>query len=82
MMKHDNPEMTDALLRYGRQSMKANGIVDSSDAADLGLGAMTAARWAAFYEATQEEGLYPKGLDITRAYTLDFVNHKTAMKPQ
>ena len=82
MIKRDNPEMSDALLRYGRQSMKANGIVDSSDAVELGLGAMTAARWAAFYEATQDEGLYPKGLDITHAYTLEFVNHKAAMKPQ
>ena len=40
---------------------------------------MTAARWADFYQATSEAGVYPKGLDITKAYTLQFVNHKTGM---
>jgi hypothetical protein len=24
-------------------------------------------------------GLYPKGLDVTKAYTLEFVNHKIGM---
>jgi len=38
----ENPEMTQALIDYGRSAMKANGILQSGDAATLGIGAMTA----------------------------------------
>ncbi len=79
LIKQANPEMSDALIAYGIASMKAHGIVQSGDAATMGIGAMTAERWAAFYKATSEQGLYPKGLDITKAYTLRFVNHKVGM---
>lgn len=80
LIKDANPEMTDALLAYGLQSMKAHGILTSGDAARLGIGAMTAERWASFYQETVDQGLYPKGLDITRAYTLQFVNKKAGME--
>ena len=75
-----NPEMTQALVEYGRGAVKSHGIVDSGDSATAGVGAMTAARWQAFYAATQAEGLYPKGMDVSRAYTLDFVNRKVGME--
>jgi NitT/TauT family transport system substrate-binding protein len=67
LIKQANPEMTDALIAYGIASMKAHGIVDSGDAATLGIGAMSAERWKNFYEATTDQGLYPKGLDVTKA---------------
>jgi NitT/TauT family transport system substrate-binding protein len=79
LIRKDNPEMTDALIAYGRDSIKSHGILTSGDAAKDGIGAMTAARWQAFYTATQAEGLYPKGMDVTKAYTLTFVNHKVGM---
>jgi NitT/TauT family transport system substrate-binding protein len=79
LIKQANPEMTDALIAYGIASMKAHGIVDSGDAATLGIGAMTAERWKDFYEATSDQGLYPKGLNVTKAYTLRFVNQKVGM---
>ncbi len=75
----ENPEMSQALLDYGRSSLKTHGIVQSGDAATLGIGAMTAARWQGFYQTTADQGLYPKRLDITKAYTLQFVNHKTGL---
>jgi len=78
-IKHDNPEMTDALLQYGRDAMKAHGIVDSGDALKLGIGAMTDARWAAFYQSMADVGVYPKGLEITKAYTLRFVDKRVGM---
>jgi NitT/TauT family transport system substrate-binding protein len=55
--------------------MKAHGIVDSGDALKLGIGAMTDARWAEFYRSMADVGVYPKGLDVTKAYTLRFVDH-------
>jgi NitT/TauT family transport system substrate-binding protein len=75
MVKAANPEMTDALLAYGRSVMKTHGIVESGDALKLGIGAMTDARWAEFYRETSTLGMYPKGIDYKRAYTLRFVDH-------
>jgi NitT/TauT family transport system substrate-binding protein len=80
LMKADNPEMTDALLAYGREVMKTHGIVDSGDALKLGIGAMTDARWADFYRTTSTLGMYPKGIDYKRAYTLRFVDHGVGVR--
>jgi NitT/TauT family transport system substrate-binding protein len=49
--------------------------VASGDALRLGIGAMTDARWAEFYNAASAVGMYPKGIDYKRAYTLRFVDH-------
>ena len=79
LIKKENPEMTDALIAYGRESLKKHGILDSGDAAKDGIGAMAAARWAAFYASVRDQGIYPAGLDATKAYTLQFVNQKAGM---
>ena len=79
LIKQANPEMSDALIAYGISSMKAHGILDSGDALTHGIGAMTAERWADFYQATTEAGIYPKGLDVNKAYTLRFVNQRAGM---
>ncbi len=79
LIKQANPEMNDALIAYGISSMKAHGILDSGDALTLGIGAMSAARWADFYQTVSDAGVYPKGLDVTKAYTLQFVNRKVGM---
>ena len=80
LVKRDNPEMTDALLAYGRDAIKTHGLVDSGEAATGGIGAMTATRWQAFYQAAASEGLYPVGLDVANGYTLAFVNKKVGME--
>ena len=80
MIRHDNPEMPDALLAYGREVMKTRGIVDSGDALTLGIGAMTDARWAEFYRSMADVGVYPKGLDVKKAYTLQFVDKRVGME--
>jgi NitT/TauT family transport system substrate-binding protein len=72
-----NPEMTQALLDYGRGVLKSHGILQSGDAAKLGIGAMTDARWKAFTDDVVAQGLYPKGIDDKKAYTLQFVNGKS-----
>jgi NitT/TauT family transport system substrate-binding protein len=60
--------------------LKQHGILDSGDALRLGIGAMTDARWAAFLKSTAEQGLYPKDLDLKKAYTLQFINKKVGLK--
>ena len=80
LIKQANPEMTDALLAYGRETMKQHGVVQSGDADTLGIGAMTDARWAEFYRVMSEAGLYPPGLDVKRAYTTEFVNKRVGLQ--
>jgi NitT/TauT family transport system substrate-binding protein len=81
LIKKDNPEMTDDLLAYGRDAMKRHGVVDSGDALKLGIGAMTDARWKAFAADMIRAGLYPANLDLSHAYTLQFVNRNVGRTP-
>ncbi len=73
LIKKDNPDMSDALLAYGRTKIQEYGIVESGDAAAKGIGAMDDARWKAFFDVMAADGLYPKTLDYKQAYTLQFV---------
>jgi NitT/TauT family transport system substrate-binding protein len=66
--------MTDEAIAYAIEAMKANGIVDSGDTLTMGIGAMTDARMADFYAKMVSVGAAPEGLDITKGYTLQFVN--------
>jgi NitT/TauT family transport system substrate-binding protein len=79
LIKAANPEMSDALLAYGRDMMKKHGIVDSGDALTLGIGAMTPERWKEFYRGMVAVGVYPDGIDVTRAYVTEFVNHRVGI---
>ena len=80
LIKHDNPEMTDALLAYGIAKIKEYGIVDSGDAKTYGIGVMTEARWQDFFNTMAEAGVYPKDLDFRKAFTLKFVGKKVGMR--
>ena len=79
MIKRENPEMTDALLAYGRSALISHGIVTGGDAAVKGPGIMTDARWAAFLGQVSGPDGYPPDLDVTRAYTLQFAGKTLAV---
>jgi NitT/TauT family transport system substrate-binding protein len=79
LIQRDNPEMTDGLLAYGIAALKSHGVADSGDALRAGIGAMTDARWRGFAAAMIGAGLYPATLDVSRAYTLRFVNRRTGI---
>ena len=81
LIKRDNPEMTDALIAYGRDKMKAYGIVDSGRAKKSGIGAMGDSRWRDFFDAMAKADLYPADMDVGKAYTLQFVNKKVGLQP-
>jgi NitT/TauT family transport system substrate-binding protein len=74
LIMKDNPEMTEDVLAQARDKMRAYGIVDGGDAKALGLGAMTDARWKAFFDVASSQGVYPKDMDYKAAYTLQFVS--------
>ena len=59
--------------------MAEGGIVGSGDAAALGIGAMSDARWERFGAAMVSAGVYPPGLDARRAYSLQYVNRKVGI---
>jgi NitT/TauT family transport system substrate-binding protein len=73
-IKRDNPEMTDAAMAYSVATMKQYGIVDSGDTAKLGVGALTDARMASFYEKMVRAGVVKAGLDIKKTYSTQFAN--------
>ena len=79
LIKKDNPDMTDDLLAYSVAAMKRYGIVDSGDAATLGVGAMTDARVKNFFDEMARAGVVKPGLDYRKAYTLQFVDKKVGL---
>lgn len=73
LIKADNPEMTDEQIAYGIAKMKEYGIVISGDAETKGIGCMTDEGWKSFYDRMVEIGLFDAGIDISQAYTTEFV---------
>lgn len=74
MIKKDNPDITDEQIAFSIETMKEYGIVDSGDSETLGIGAMTDARQKSFYDKMVAAGVTPADLDISKIYTLDFIN--------
>jgi NitT/TauT family transport system substrate-binding protein len=73
LIRKDNPEMTDALLAYGRAKMNEYGVVDSGDAKTWGIGAMTDVRWQGFFRQMSAQGLYPATMNWRDAYSTEFL---------
>ena len=74
MIKNLNPEMTDELLAYSVAKMKEYGIVDSGDTLRDGIGAMTDARVASFFDKMVRAGVVRSDIDFRKTYTLRFTN--------
>ncbi|MDX8353807.1 ABC transporter substrate-binding protein [Cognatiyoonia sp. IB215182] len=70
----DNPDMTQDKIDFAIEAMIENGIVDSGDTLELGIGAMTAERSESFYNDMVEAGVLPAGLEFTKAYDLTYIN--------
>lgn len=74
MIKKLNPDMTDDLLKYSVDTMKEYGIVDSGDTLKNGIGAMTDARMASFFDKMVKAGVAKGNIEYRSSYTLRFVN--------
>jgi NitT/TauT family transport system substrate-binding protein len=81
-IKAANPDITDGEIAYSIAKMKEYGIVDSGDALTMGIGAMTDARVQDFYREMVEAGVAAPGLDVKKAYTLQFVEHSLGVAHQ
>jgi len=74
LIKAANPDMKDEQLAFSLAQMKKFGIVDSGDAEKLGIGAMTDEHMQSFYDKMVKANVLKPGIDIKKAYTLQFVN--------
>lgn len=74
LIKKENPEMTDAQINYGFQKLKDYGIIISGEADELGIGAMTEARWKSFFDKMVEAKMSKPNTNYKEAFTLQFVN--------
>ena len=74
LIKADNPDMADDQIAFSIEKLKEYGIVDSGDALELGIGAMTDATIQGFYDKMVSVGVTDGGLDIASIYTLEFAN--------
>jgi NitT/TauT family transport system substrate-binding protein len=74
LILEDNPDMTEEQIAFSIEAMRAYGIVDSGDAAELGLGAMTDERWQQFFANAVSWGAVEPDLAWQAGYTLAFVN--------
>ena len=80
MIKKANPEATDAGIAGSIELMKKLGIVDSGEALQNGIGAMSAARIKDFYDKMVKAGLYKAGdVDLAKVATTQFVNKKVGV---
>ena len=76
LIKKDNADMEQADIDYAWKAMNERGIIQSGDALTMGIGAMTDERWHALGDSMVKAGVFPAGLDVTKAYTLKFTNRK------
>ena len=80
LIKKANPEATDAGIAGSIELMKKLGIVDSGEALQNGIGAMSAARIKDFHDKMVKAGLYKPGdVDLSKVATTQFVNKKVGM---
>jgi NitT/TauT family transport system substrate-binding protein len=74
LIRRHNPDMPEELLAYSVATMKQYGIVDSGDAAALGIGALTDARMQSFFDKMVRAGVTRPGIAFRKGYTTQFVN--------
>lgn len=79
LIQKDNADMSDEQIAFSIEKLKEYGIVDSGDALEMGIGAMTDAHNEDFYEKMVAAGVIESGVDIKSSYTLDFSNTGVAL---
>ena len=65
--------MNDEQIAFGVKRLKELKMFDGGDAATLGAGIMTDARWQATYQFMVDAGLLKADTDWKKAYTTRFV---------
>jgi NitT/TauT family transport system substrate-binding protein len=69
----DNPRMPADQIAFGIKRMKELKVFDGGDAATMGAGVMTEARWKQTYDFMVKSGLLAPETDWKKAFTTQFV---------
>jgi NitT/TauT family transport system substrate-binding protein len=73
LIKIDNPRMSDGQIAFAIEQLKALQALDGGDAATMGIGIITAARWKATYDLAVSAGLLKPEVDWRAGFTDRFV---------
>lgn len=79
LIKAANPDMTQDKIEFAIAAMLENGIVDSGDALNLGIGAMTEEKVAGFFNKMVEAGVISGDIAWDASFTTEFVNAGVGM---
>lgn len=79
LIKKDNPNMKDEQIAYAVKRLKELNVVGSGDAAKMGIGTITEARWKANYDYMVAAGLLKADVDWKKGFTTDFVKDAKVM---
>jgi NitT/TauT family transport system substrate-binding protein len=69
LIRIDNPKMADRQMEFAVEQLKDLKAVDGGDAATMGLGIITEARWKATYELMVSAGLLKPDVDWRAGFT-------------
>lgn len=75
LIKEANDGATDATLAFGLKTIRDMQLVTGGDAAEHGIGTMTAARWQASYDYMVGADLLSAGTDWQQAFTTEFIDN-------
>ena len=80
LLIRENPELNFLEIEQSVALMKSQGIVNSGEATEFGIGAMNPSRVADFYKTMVEVGLYNSNdVDLSKVIRYDFVNKGVAL---
>ncbi len=80
MILEANPEMTQDKIDFAIDQMKAQGIVISGDAEEMGIGVITDEQVGDFYDKMVEAGVIEDDIDWQAAYDTQFVGKGVGME--
>lgn len=73
LIKKHNKNMTDAQIAFAIKKIRENKLLDGGDAATMGMGVITDARWKKTHDFMVKAGLLKPNVDVSKAYTTQFV---------
>jgi NitT/TauT family transport system substrate-binding protein len=79
LIREANPDMTQDKIDFAKAMMIDEGIVDSGDALELGIGAMTEEKIEDFFDKVVAAGVVDADLPWQEAFTLEFTNKQVGM---
>ena len=73
LIKADDEKQTPAQLAFSLKMMKDYKLVTGGDAAKMGIGTMTDARWKKMFDFMVSNKMLPASFDYKKAYDLQFI---------